>query len=410
MALFSGVGRLERAAHLVLGARYRTVCHVERDAYAAAVLVARMEDKALGTAPIWDDVSTFDGFRWRGLVDIISGGFPCQDISDAGARKGIREGKRSGLWFQYARIIGEMGPRYAWVENVGALNRRGLDIVLGSLADLGFDAEWITLRASDVGAAHGRKRLFILAHSRRIPSGEWSKRERVLEGNSGGDGQLGNSSFQGCERHTDGDQGRSVVTHGCASVANPDSAGQRIVGEQTRKVGDGRRTNEGDKGFHIAPWNNADGYGSEEVAKPPSGGLGILRQPSGCERQLDGRGEELADTVSPRHEGNRSTRAPWGSEPFTLRRDRAEIPLFAPGPGDRALWEEILANSPELSPSVKPRLRLLAHGMGMVVDKGRADQLRCSGNGVVDLQAAVALAVLAGRLGVAKDLGIDFLP
>jgi DNA (cytosine-5)-methyltransferase 1 len=178
MALFAGGGGLELGLSLALGDAYRCVVYVERDAYAAATLVARMEDQALDPAPIWDDVGTFDGRPWRGVVDLISGGFPCQDISCAGQREGLVKGNRSGLWFEYARIIGEVGPRLVFVENVAALAIRGLDVVLGTLADLGFDADWMPLAAGDLGAGHERERIFILAHSgsrlpeRRRGSGE----------------------------------------------------------------------------------------------------------------------------------------------------------------------------------------------------------------------------------------------
>lgn len=172
MALFAGAGGLELGVHLALGDAYRTVVYVEREAYAAASLVGRMEDQALDPAPVWDDVSTFNGRPWRGVVDLISGGFPCQDISSAGRHEGIVKGNRSGLWFEYARIIGEVGPRLVFVENVSALALRGLDIVLGTLADLGFDAEWLPLAAEDLGASHKRERIFILAHNYRWRCGE----------------------------------------------------------------------------------------------------------------------------------------------------------------------------------------------------------------------------------------------
>jgi DNA (cytosine-5)-methyltransferase 1 len=94
---------------------------------------------------------------------IITGGFPCQDISVAGKGAGIT-GLRSGLWFEYARLIGEIRPRYAIMENVGVLTRRGLDRVLGSLAEIGYDAEWSDIRASDVGAPHRRERIWIVAY------------------------------------------------------------------------------------------------------------------------------------------------------------------------------------------------------------------------------------------------------
>lgn len=94
---------------------------------------------------------------------IISGGFPCQDISIAGKGEGIG-GKRSGLWFEYWRIISELRPRFAIMENVGALTFRGLDQVLGALAEIGYNAEWQDIRASDVGAPHKRERIWIVAY------------------------------------------------------------------------------------------------------------------------------------------------------------------------------------------------------------------------------------------------------
>lgn len=99
-----------------------------------------------------------DGKEW-----IITGGFPCQDISVAGAGAGIR-GSRSGLWFEYWRIIRELRPRYAIMENVGALTFRGLTDVLGSLAEIGYDAEWQDIRAEDMGAPHRRERIWIVAY------------------------------------------------------------------------------------------------------------------------------------------------------------------------------------------------------------------------------------------------------
>jgi hypothetical protein len=140
LSLFSGGGGLDLGIELAVPGS-RAVVYVEREAYAAAALVARMEEKALVPAPVWDDVTTFDGRAWRGVVDCVAGGFPCQDISNAGKREGI-EGERSGLWTHFARIIGEVGPQLVFVENVGALVVRGLDVVLGDLAALGFDAEW----------------------------------------------------------------------------------------------------------------------------------------------------------------------------------------------------------------------------------------------------------------------------
>ena len=161
LALFAGAGGGILGGHL-LG--WRTICAVERDAYAAQVLAQRQNDGMLRPFPIWSDVKTFDGTRWRGRVDVISGGFPCQDISAAGRGAGI-EGKRSGLWSEFARIISEVRPHYVYVENSPMLTSRGLGQVLGDLASMGFDAEWGVVSAEDVGANHRRERIWIVAHS-----------------------------------------------------------------------------------------------------------------------------------------------------------------------------------------------------------------------------------------------------
>ena len=168
LALFAGVGGGILGGQL-LG--WTTVCAVEWEPYPASVLVARQNEGLLPPFPIWDDVRTFDGNPWRGLVDVISGGFPCQDISAAGKGAGIT-GERSGMWKEMARIIGEVRPRYVFVENSPMLTIRGLGTVLGDLSEMGFDAEWGVISASDVGANHKRERIWIVAHSR---NGEHSR-------------------------------------------------------------------------------------------------------------------------------------------------------------------------------------------------------------------------------------------
>ena len=162
LALFAGAGGGILGGHL-LG--WRTVCAVEWEPYAASVLAQRQNDGLLPAFPIWDDVQTFDGRPWRGVVDVVSGGFPCQDISVAGKGAGI-EGSRSGMWTHMARIIGEVRPRFAFVENSPALLARGLGVVLSDLAALGYDCKWTVLGASDVRAPHRRYRLWIVANTR----------------------------------------------------------------------------------------------------------------------------------------------------------------------------------------------------------------------------------------------------
>ena len=158
LALFAGAGGGILGGKL-LG--WRTVCAVEWEQYPASVLCARQNDGLLPPFPIWDDVQTFDGKPWRGIVDVVSGGFPCQDISAAGKGTGI-DGERSGMWREMARIIHEVRPRYAFVENSPMLTSRGLGRVLGDLATMGFDARWGVLGAVDVGANHQRDRIWIV--------------------------------------------------------------------------------------------------------------------------------------------------------------------------------------------------------------------------------------------------------
>ena len=169
LALFAGAGGGILGGQL-LG--WHTVCAVEFAPYPASVLCARQNDGLLPPFPIWDDVRTFDGNPWRGRVDVVSGGFPCQDISAAGKGAGL-SGERSGLWSEFARIIHEVRPSHVFVENSPLLTSRGLGVVLQDLATLGFDARWRVLGASAVGAPHKRLRIWIVAHANGKP---WNER------------------------------------------------------------------------------------------------------------------------------------------------------------------------------------------------------------------------------------------
>jgi len=177
LALFAGAGGGILGGTL-LG--WRTVCAVEIDPFCREVLLRRQMDRCLPKFPIWDDVRTFDGRPWRGIVDVVSGGFPCQDISVAGKGGGLA-GARSGLWSEMARIIHEVGPQYVFVENSPALTSRGLGRVLGDLAEMGFNAEWGVLGAVDAGAPHRRERIWIVGNAN-------GPRLAIGQGESGDDG------------------------------------------------------------------------------------------------------------------------------------------------------------------------------------------------------------------------------
>jgi DNA (cytosine-5)-methyltransferase 1 len=160
LALFAGAGG-GILGGVLLG--WRTVCAVEINAYCARRLMQRQNEGHLPPFPIWDDVCAFDGRPWRGSVDVVSGGFPCQDISTANSNGAGIDGEKSGLWREFARIVREVRPKYVFVENSPNLTTRGLGRVLADLAEVGADGRWGVLSAEAFGAWHLRERLWIVA-------------------------------------------------------------------------------------------------------------------------------------------------------------------------------------------------------------------------------------------------------
>lgn len=157
--LFSGIGGFSLGCEATKG--FQTIAFCELDPFCQKVL-----KKHWPNVPIFDDITKLGEGELNGLgnIDVICGGFPCQDISCAGKGAGIHAA-RSGLWWEMLRIIRLVRPRYVLVENVAALLNRGLDEVLGSLAESGYDAEWQMLSASMFGASHQRERFFLIAHT-----------------------------------------------------------------------------------------------------------------------------------------------------------------------------------------------------------------------------------------------------
>jgi DNA (cytosine-5)-methyltransferase 1 len=342
----------------------RTVGYVEREAFASGILLARMGDAALEPAPVWcGPLEDFACGEWRGAVDCITAGFPCQPWSVAGRQQG--EADDRWLWPAIAAIIRAVEPPVVFLENVpGLVAGRGINRVLGDLAGFGFDAEWCSLSAADVGAAHRRERVFILAVDAR--GGRGVLRE------SSGEFALGRFADRG-----DGDVADAKLRDGTGSAGADVLAGadgrQR---EQLRRsiAVEGRRV------------RGPDG-GCEAVADSAAMLRGSIER-----RESDRVLSALADGGSERSQGVSEGRA----EPRpTGRSGGAEI--FAPGPGDPR-WPNILATDPWLAPALEPGIRGVAHGDAVVVDEYRTDQLRAIGNGVVALQAGVAFAVLARRL------------
>ena len=159
MACFAGAGGGILASSL-LG--WSTLAAIEIEQYPRDVLIQRQRDGCLPTFPIYRDIRHFDGRPWRGIIDVVSGGFPCQDISSAGTGQGLA-GDRSGLWFEMLRVIEEVRPRYVFAENSPHLRTRGLGTVIKGLAGLGYDTRWCVLGAWHTGAPHKRNRMWVYA-------------------------------------------------------------------------------------------------------------------------------------------------------------------------------------------------------------------------------------------------------
>jgi len=189
---FSGIGGFSYAAEHIVGG-FETVAFVEREPYCQRILA-----KHWPTVPIHDDICTFNPAP--GSADIVCGGFPCQDISHAGKQAGIKEGTRSGLFYELMRVIRLVQPRYVVLENVAAILANGLDTVLGELAKAGFDAEWACIPASAVGACHQRDRWWLVAYSNHAGvEAPWSK-QLAARAQQHGELDAANTSSQRLER------------------------------------------------------------------------------------------------------------------------------------------------------------------------------------------------------------------
>ena len=360
LSICSGIGGLD------LGLRFacpdaRTVCYVERDAYAASVLVARMESEALDRAPVWSDLLTFPCELFRRRVDLVVGGIPCQPYSAAGKALGAEDGR--DLWPATLRLLRDLGARALFLENVSrfATNPDGLRRVLKDLAAMGWDAEWGVFSCGALGAPHRRERLFLLAYADGFGL-------RLKSGGSGG--KNGSPA--------------TLVGHNGASLGNADGLGGRQ--EQPSRNNGHRATTGREEG------TNRSQQPGQELADA-SGESATGRRPP--ERRLDHAEsallrQGLADPESLGHGPGI-----WGfsQEPCPTGLDR----LWPPGQEpDR--WRDIDARFRPAAP--KHDLRRVADGVpAWVVESNRyrVDRLRCLGNAVSPPVAAVAWHELTRR-------------
>lgn len=177
LELCAGYGGLGMAVEALTGERIRYVA--ESDPHASRILAARYPD-----APNLGDITSVDWEALQGEIDIVTAGFPCQGISNAGLRRGLAD-ERSAVWFHALTAIRTLRPRFVFLENVAAIRRRGLPEVLGGLAAIGYDAKWCSFRASEIGAPHHRDRWFCLA----VPEGTGAREEVAFDAHGGGEHQ-----------------------------------------------------------------------------------------------------------------------------------------------------------------------------------------------------------------------------
>lgn len=252
LALCAGIGGIELGLRMALGDAYRTVCYSEIEAFAASVLEARIKDGLLCDAPIWSDLKTFDSSRWRGRVDIVTGGFPCQPWSLAGRRKGTEDPRH--LWPYFVQHIRAIGPRFVFCENVPGLLTVGFEQVCQDLSTMGYSVEAGIYSAAEQGAPHLRKRIFFLAyaddarlwleHRRgRRPGGEGSskfeqhgQKRHVAHADDVSGGQQCSAGQplggQNDSLHAHGKQNVGGSSYSCEAMAHADS--ERLAQRQGR--------------------------------------------------------------------------------------------------------------------------------------------------------------------------------
>ncbi|SCM73422.1 conserved hypothetical protein [uncultured Pleomorphomonas sp.] len=392
----------------------RSVCLVEREAFAVARLVAAMREGAIPEAAIWSDARTFGGRPWRGVVDGVVGGIPCQPHSLAGRRRGADDPR--DLWSVARRIVVQSGAWWCLIENVPGMlaapdnQRAGAERVRRDLQRLGFAVEGGLFSAAEVGASHERERVFILGVADRpglrdhVEAGIGAARNGPFEFTSG--------------RHGCG-HGREDVADACRSG----SEGCEQRGPSSERVGPASSRSASE--FCGAPLVDAASLGRREgrpehelrrgrgTAAIDGGELDVAE---GIARRLDEPAERLEEADHGRSGhglgnaiGGGHDRGPNDAVGRAIERTAAEgtggtdfrgLPLYPPQPGDADGWRAVLTRAPELEPAV----RRVADGVA-----SRVDQLRMLGNGVVPLEAAHAFRTLVARLAARGSAGAAFL-
>jgi DNA (cytosine-5)-methyltransferase 1 len=363
ISLFSGYGGIALGLHQYS----EPILYCDIEPYAQAVLLSRMDDGTLPFAPIWNDVTTLDGTKFRGMVDLIEGGFPCQDISVAGKGAGL-EGQRSGLFREIIRLCEEASPVFVFLENVPAIRARGSVQVQEALASIGYDTRFGVISASEVGANHKRERWFCLGVRRDVA-------------NTYSPGRNGSHSSQSEKRNN----------HSVTTGAGETMAHSMLNGHTSSKVGrvpsedsdySPKRQNNGTitEGRQEAlRWRDSESDGTlpDSISKQ-------LRDESGGSSRKDREGQAFpGDDGTTRLMANTDMQGQCGEASPGSEEDhegiREDYWWTVPSAPDRSWWQ------------VEPRV-------GRVVDgcPNRAHRIKALGNGVVPLQVKEAFEILAG--------------
>jgi len=422
LSLCAGIGGLDAGLRNARAAR--TVCYVEREVSAAARLAHRMGDGSLDAAPLWSDLKTFDAGEWRGRVDLVFGGYPCQPFSVAGKQLGARDPRH--LWPEFVRILRHSDAPVLFIENVRGHLRVGFDEVLADLASLGFDAEWDIFAARDVGAPHKRERLFALAYrgrdGRELVRSTLDDDGTFARGNESHGCGEGLADADGLEveqlsrrerRRWVGPDGETLADSGRGSVQRRGDAGEfrapapRDDREGLQRERSGR--NPGDRGEELADAdgggrspNGIDGSGGQSESSGSSAAMGnadgarwssagtrhtlesSVQLVEGCRVVADSARREIRSGERGEEKG---TRPGWRRESAIGGELLVDLG-FPPGPDDSEGWRRwVSAGGPQ------PVVCGGAYGVS-----DRLDRLRALGNAVVPAVAALAWRELATRV------------
>lgn len=359
--LFSGIGGIS----LALKPYVRTRVYCEIEPYCQSVLLQRMQEGHLCQAPIWDDIRTLTA---KGVaevieddIDIIFGGFPCQDISVAGAGKGLA-GERSGLFFEVARLCSEIRPTFVFLENVPAITvRGGLDVV-GTLTKMGYDCRWCIISAASVGAMHKRERWFLLAHSKHNGASSSKGGGSIAEVNASREQQKQKKDCRETERT------------GCLSahVADTNSAGLQETRTEQQTTGITGESIESRKEISNSTLADSDRKRCEEQSRAEPIFSRLARAEYGC--------DDVADTMCQGLERQRERTQSIEKEitGFTCNGNESKK-LYWPFES-REHWQEIVSSMDKCT-----------DGLPYMVDR-----LKSLGNSVVPQQCRKAFEILIG--------------